>query len=391
MEKAGHAEAAADLYVRAGDLAEAVRLYDAAGREEKLLSCLRSMGDELAVGARLEAHGDAGGARAAYARMAARSPADRDRLLSTVPEATDSASALAAGLRLSALAMPERAGRLLLRAGELALAAEDFARAGYFDDLALCREQLGQFREAARALEKSGTGDRAIAERLHGLLHAYLTREAPDPERAAEELYAEALRMEAEGRLVSALVRFRLLQERDKTLELMRGLGWHEEALRFLLDMQAPADALAYTREQNVSLAVEAIARMIEEHRAGADDTNAPVIVELFVELLGRVAGPADDTEVSAVIESLLSGTLARGLAADSLPEKLFALILRRGAAGAARQVLNAGLTRDRAPSEPVRSFAADVARAARRTGDPAMAEVAAWASGRLPKPQRRE
>ena len=308
-----------------------------------------------------------------------------------MPEAKDNASARTAGLRLSALAVPIRAGRFLLRAGELVLAAEDFERAGLLDDVALCREQLGQFKDAARALEGSGVMDRDLARRLHGLLHAYLTREAPDAAKAAEELYTEALTMEAEGKLVPALVRFRLLQDRDKTLELLTGLSWHEEALAFLLEMHVPADALAYARKHEVSFAAKDVGRMIEDYWAGtrpsgeSDEPDSAAMAGLFGELLLRIPGSAADAEMADVLEAFLRTVFARGLEPDCLPEPLLALILRRGASGAAAQVLHAGLTRGRVPTESVRAFAAEVARAARRTGDPAMTEAAAWAAGRLP------
>ncbi len=380
LEKAGRPGAAADLYAQAGDRARAARLYEAAGSEEKLLGCLREMGDERALGERLESRGRAREALAAYGRLAGRSPADRDALAASVPQAVDTPTALSAGLRLSALGEAQKAGRLLLRAGEFALAAEDFERAGLPDDAALCWEQTGQHLRAARALESGGFVGRETADRLHGLLHAHLTREAADPARAAEQLYGEALAMKADGRHVPALVRFRLLQDRENTLSLLRALAWHEEALRFLLDVGDTAAACAYRAAEGVTLPAPVAFRLVEDYAGQAD----PAALELFSLLLESSRG--EGGEAAAALDRLVEGALANGVDVGDLPEGLLALLAKRRAAGAAMRVLRAGLSRGRAVSDRMRAFAAEVDRAARASGDPGLAQAAAWAAGRLAK-----
>jgi tetratricopeptide (TPR) repeat protein len=199
----------------------------------------RALGDELAIGLHFEALGDAGKAVAAFAQFAAGSAENRERLLSAVPEVKSRRSALKAALRLSALGMADKAGPLFLQAGELDLAARDLERAGDYPALAGCREQMGRFLEAAQAMEKTGPEGRELLERIQGLLYRHLTEEATDARPAAEALYNEALAMQADGRLVPALARLRLLQESEHAQEVFFRLGWHEDAVRYLVGIRA--------------------------------------------------------------------------------------------------------------------------------------------------------
>jgi hypothetical protein len=367
--------------------------------------CYRELGDGHALAMLFEAGGRYREAREEYALFAGRSPENRARLLAEAAQAAGSAGAagaagkggaLAAGLRYSALALPEKAGRLLLKAGAVELAAEDFERAGSWDDLAECREALGQHLQAARALARTGTADSEMAARLHRLLLAHLEAAGEQAEGAAEEMYREAVALRDDGQQVAALARFRLLGDTDSALELMLGLGWYDEAVRVLLgagEVEAAArcagsEAAVFAAPAVVAIADELAwpaARQLHLPEEGDGRRQAHrELLGLLSAMLGRLARGTPREEAAAACAKLVSAAFRLGLAAEELPTQLLDLVVKHGAAEAARAVLEAGIPRRGAPPEAVRSFAEKLSSAARAAGGESLAPVASWALARM-------
>ena len=383
--KLGQEVKAADLYFRTGEFKQAARLYKKSGNDEKLLRCFRQLGDDLAIAQHFEGRGDARKAVAAFAQFAGASEANREALLATVPQVKSRRSALKAALRYSALAMPDKAGPLFLRAGERTLAAGELEQAGDYRGLAACREEMGQYIEAARALEKSGLEDRALVEKLQSLLYAHLTREASDDRKAADALYAEARRMQSDGRLAPALARFRLLQDGERTREVYSRLGWHEDALRYFLETQSPMQALLYAKGDGVSLSIDFVEFLLKERwgnqRKSLGSEGEPV--ELFTILLEKASGSAPRTSVAKLIEKFFFTSFGFWPVEESFPSAIFDLLIKYQVPNAIIYLLRPHLHFARSASPRMRGWIETVARAAKETGDPDLAACAASAASR--------
>jgi tetratricopeptide (TPR) repeat protein len=390
LVKLGQEAKAADLYFRAGEFKQAARLYKKSGNDERLLRCYRQLGDDLAIAQYFEGRGDARKAVAAFAQFAGASEANREALLGTVPQVKSRRSALKAALRYSALSMPDKAGPLFLQAGERTLAAGEMERAGDYRGLAACREEMGQYLKAARALEESGLDDRALAEKLQSLLYAHLTREAPDDREAAEALYAEARRMQSDGRLAPALARFRLLQDDQSAREVFSRLGWHEDALRYFLETQSPAQALLYAKGEVVSLSTDFVESLLQEHWGDQRGSGSEgELVELFTILLEKASdsAPSSDSFPGAALARLTEQFFFRafGLFVDEerMPPAMFDLLVKYRVPNAIIHLLRSNLLFGQSPSQRVLGWTQTLARVAEETGDVDLAACAAFAADR--------
>ena len=384
LAKVGQEAKAADLYFRAGEFKQAARLYKKSGNDEKLLRCYRQLGDDLAIAQYFEGRGDARKAVAAFAQFAGASEANREALLGTIPQVKSRRSALKAALRYCALSMPDKAGPFFLQAGERTLAAGEMERAGDYRGLAVCREEMGQYLEAARVLEKSGLEDRVLVERLQSLLYAHLTREASDDRKAADALYAEAKRMQADGRLAPALARFRLLQDGERTREVFSRLGWHEDALRYFLETQSPTQALLYAKGEGVSLSAVFFESLLKEHWGNQRGSGSEgELVELFTILLEKASGSASRTSAAKLIEEFFSTAFGLWPVEDSVPPAIFDLLVRYRVANAIISLQRPDRYFDRSPSPRMRGWIEAVARAAKETGDADLEACAAFAASR--------
>jgi tetratricopeptide (TPR) repeat protein len=384
LARLGQEAKAADLYFRAGELKHAARLYKKSGSDEKLLRCYRQLGDDLAIAQYFEGRGDARKAVAAFAQFAAASEANRNALVGTIPQVKSKRSALKAALRYSALSMPDKAGPLFLRAGERVLAAAELDRAGDFQGLAVCREEMGQHLEAAHALERSGLEDRALVEKLQSLLYAHLTREASDDRKAADALYAEARRMQADGRLAPALARFRLLQDDQSTRDVFFRLGWHEDALRYFLETQSPTQALLYAKGEGVSLSADFVESLLEAHWGNQRGPGSEgEMVELFTILMEKASGGAPRTSAAKLIERFFFTAFGLWPVEESFPPAVFDLLVRYRVANAIVSLLRTHRHFARSPSPRMREWIDTVTRAAKETGDADLAACAAFATSR--------
>src|SRR5208283_1179278 len=116
-ERAGELERAGDLWLRLGEHAQAARLFRRGRNEEKLLRCLRQLGNHREAALLLEKRGEIEKAVDAFAAVVSGSEEARLQLQSDVPEAKTKRSALKAAIRLAALGQDIDAAPLFLRGG----------------------------------------------------------------------------------------------------------------------------------------------------------------------------------------------------------------------------------------------------------------------------------
>ncbi len=363
-ERAHEFERAGDLLLRLGDHAEAARLFRRAGSEEKLLRCLRQIGNHREAALLLEKRGEIEKAVDAFTAAAAASEDARHRLESEVPEAKTRRSAIKAAIRLAALGRDAEAAPLFLRGGEVDAAARRYERAGDRLGLARCHEMAGRWLEAARELglaaDPDGDDHRRAAE-IQRLLHRHLemAHQHGRGEREAEVLLQEAARQLEQGNLVAALARFRLCGVDEEVAAVSRTLGWHEEAIDWLLGTDNTAAALRYAKEGGCLFSAEALDHLMERHH---DDRLQSLEAfqesrATFVHLLAAVAQPLAPEEAVLMVEAFFERNYGQFASADSIPDAGLALLLRTRASTAIMNLLHYELDFVREPSRRVQEF----------------------------------
>ncbi len=385
-ERAGELERAGDLWLRLGDHARAAGLYRRAGNDEKLLRCLRHLGDHREAALLYEKRGEIEKAVDAFAAAAAASETARRRLESELPEAKTRRTALKAGTRLAALGRDAEAAPLFLRGGALDAAARRYERLGDHAGLAACHEAAGRWRDAARELgmaEAPAASEPDRASRIQHLLYRHLetAHEQGRDEQEVESLVREAERLIDQGNLVAALARVRLCGVVEGVAQISRRLGWHEDALDWLLEARHPSRALRYVKEGGFDVSVEMFDRLAEKHgdadRAIMEDHAARE--ETFLHLLSAAVTALPPEEAERRVEAFFSTTSGRMMFFDTIGEVGMELLVRNRACTALMRLLSTELRIGREQSRQMDEFGQRLARAAAETGDPRLAACDAY------------
>ncbi len=225
---------------------------------EKLLRCYQRMGDYRAVGAEYERTGEWGKAVEAYRRFAESSEPNRKALEDEIPgQPRQRKTMIRSALRLSALGREGEAGPLYRKAGLFEPAARSFQVVEDYEQLAECLSNLGRHREAAAAAEKSNLRDARREELVFLHLERHLRADPRRESRVAVDLEEEADRLLAEGKLVPALVRYRVLGNGAGALEAYIRLGRDEEAILEFLAGGSPALARKYVEAKEINVSAD--------------------------------------------------------------------------------------------------------------------------------------
>jgi tetratricopeptide (TPR) repeat protein len=386
-EKAGGFEKAGDLYLRVGDHASAARMFQKSGSAEKLLRCLRQLGDHRRLGLALEAQGETEKAIASFGAFAAQSAENRSVLENEVPEARTRRSALKAAIRLAALGRDAEAAALFEQAGSFDAAAERHARLRDGRGLSRCLEASGRYREAAAALAGAGLDPVAAADEMMRLLYAHLDAAGGKAEREAESLHAEALRLLQSGTpadAAAALARFRLLEDEESAAEAYKALGRHAEAITYLVGERSLALARRYAAENAVVLPWESLESLCAEHsREGNDPELFSGLRSLILSLIPAAARALTAAELAGRVEGLLDLLFGSFVGLDEVPVGVLRLAadapaLRFLARGAAHS--ESAFVREPGLKGTLLSLLAD---AVGRSGDECLAALAAFFAGR--------
>ena len=377
---------AGDLLLRLGDHAEAARLFRRAGSEEKLLRCLRQIGNHREAALLLEKRGEIEKAVDAFTAAAGASEDARHRLESEVPVAKTRRSAIKAAIRLAALGRDAEAAPLFLRGGEVDAAARRYERAGDRMGLARCHEIAGRWLEAARQLDLAADpdgDDHRRAAAIQRLLHSHLktAHQQGRGEREAGVLLQEAARQLAQGNLVAALARFRLCGVDQEVAAVSRTLGWHEEAIDWLLSTDNTGTALRYVKEGGIVFSMEALDHLRERHhndrRQSIEAYRQPQ--ETFVHILAAASQPLAPEEAAQIVEVFFERNYGQFASADNIPDPGLALLLRTRASTAIMNLLHYELGIAREPSRRVYELQEQLARKVEETKDPRLEACLAY------------
>jgi tetratricopeptide (TPR) repeat protein len=385
-ERAGEFERAGDLRLRLGDHAEAARLFRRSGSEEKLLRCLRQLGDHREAALLLEKRGEIEKAVDAFAGAAAASEEARRRLESEVPAAKTRRSAMKAAIRLAALGRDAEAAPLFLRGGAVDAAARRYERAGDRLGLARCHETAGRWLEAARELGMAPGSDpdeprRATA--IQHLLYRHLqnARRQGREEREIAALLQEADRQVEQGNLVAALARFRLCGVVEAVADVSHKLGWHEDAIDWMLASGNSSAALSYARHGGFPVSPESFDRLLDSHLEEGQRSMKAYQESLatFLHLLAAATQPLPPENATQRVEAFFERAYGQFASADRIPDEGLALLLRARASTAIMNFLNYELQIAREPNRRVQEFGERLARTAEETRDLRLAACHAY------------
>lgn len=377
-ERAGELERAGDLWLRVGAHAEAARLYRRSGSTEKLLRCLRHLGNHREAALVLEKRGEIEKAVESFAAAASESEEARQRLESEVPPAKTKRSALKAAIRLAALGRDAEAAPLFFRAGAADAAARRYERVGDHAGLARCHEMAGRWLEAARELGlapsiEQGEPRRAAAIQRLLFRHLAAARRQGKEEREAAALLRDAERQVEQGNLVAALARFRLCGVVEEVADISRRLGWHEDAIDWMLSSGDTSAALRYARDGGFPVSMESFERLAGRHlgdRRRNVESRSDLHETLF-SLLAAAAQPLPADELTQKVEAFFERAYGRFTPADRIPDVGLALLLQARASAAIVNILYFELQFRREPSRRVLEFGERLARTAAESRDP--------------------
>ncbi|MGO9310420.1 MAG: UvrD-helicase domain-containing protein [Spirochaetia bacterium] len=386
-EAAGEHERAGDLWLRLGDHAQAARLFRRAGSEEKLLRCLRHLGNNREAALLLEKRGEIEKAVDAFAAAVAESDEARRQLQSDVPPARTKRTALKAAIRLAALGRDAEAAPLFLKAGTVDAAARRYERAGDHLGLARCHEIAGRWLEAARELGSAPPGaDRDEPRRamaIQTLLYSHISaaREQGRQEREAEALLKEAERLAAQGNLVAALARFRLLGAVESVAEVSRALGWHEEAIDWMLISDNTSAALRYAEGGGFPVSLESFDRLagryLDDRRRSSKAFEE--VCETLLHLLIAAAEPLPAEAMTEKVEGFFARAYGRFIFASHLPDAGLELLLRARASTPIMSLLQYELQVTQEPDARVLEFGERLSRTAEEIADTRLAACRAY------------
>jgi len=376
-ERAGELERAGDLWLRLGDHAQAARLFRRGHNEEKLLRCLRQLGDHREAALLLEKRGEIEKAVDAFAAAASESEEARLQLQSYVPAVKTKRSALKAAIRLAALGRDAEAAPLFLRAGEVDAAARRYERAGDHLGLARCHETAGRWREAARELGIAPGSDRDEPRRsaaIQHLLYRHLqaARRQGREEHEVEALLQEADRQVEQRNLVAALARYRLCGVDEAVADISRKLGWHEDAIDWMLASGNTSAALRYAKDGGFPVSLESYDRLADGHlgdRRRSVDSSSELRATLL-HLLAAAVQPIPPEEAARRVESFFQRAYGQFASTDRIPDEGLALLLRSRASTAIMNLLHYDLQFLREPSNHILEFGERLARTAAETQD---------------------
>jgi hypothetical protein len=347
-ERAGEFDRSGDLWLRLGEHVEAARLFRRSGNTEKLLRCLRHLGNHREVALLLEKRGEIEKAVDAFAASASESEEARQRLESEVPAAKTRRSALKAAIRLAALGRDSEAAPLFLRAEAVDAASRRYERAGDHSGLSRCHEKAGRFLESARELGMAPGPDKDEPRRsveIQHLLYRHLeaARRQGKEEREVDALLQEADRHVAQGNLVAALARYRLCGVGEAVADISRKLGWHEEAVDWMLASGNTSAALRYAREGGFPVSLAWYDRLASGHlddRSWSVDSSRESRGTLL-NLLAAAVHPLPLEEAARRVEAFFRREYGQYASADSIPDEGLALLLRARASAAIMNFLH--------------------------------------------------
>jgi len=377
-ERAGELERAGDLWLRLGDHVTAARLFKRCGNVEKLLRCLRHLGNHREVGLLLEKRGEIEKAVTELAAAASVSAEARLRLESEVPIARSARSALKAAVRLAALGRDAEAAPLFLRGGQVDSAMRRYQSAGDHAGLALCYQRGRRWLEAARELDlapsDSPSNELHRAEDIEHLLYLHLeaTRRQGKVEREIDSLAREADELFRQGNLVSALARFRLCGPTSSVAELSRKLGWHAEAIDWMLASGDTSAALRYAKAGGFTVSMETIERFLSAHAAPEERSGASwsELRATLLHLLADAVALLPPEQAGPRVEAFFAEAYGPFASTERVPEVGVALLVRYRACAAIMGLLNYDLTVFPGQSPRVRELGESLAHAAAETQD---------------------
>ena len=382
-EKAKQYERAGDLLLRMGDHAKAVRLFHKARNPEKELRCLRQLGKHREAGILLEKRGQIEKAVEAFALAAAESEESRRRIEAEVPQPRTRGAQLKAAIRIAALGGDAKAADLFFEAGAIEAAQRRYQQAGNHAGVSRCYERSGRWIEAARELDVApGLDESRRCDAIQQLLYRHVKaagRRGHD-QREVQVLAAEAERLRNEGNLIGALARFRLLAIAADVIQVSRRLGWHEQAITWLLASGNTADAVAYARAGGFAVTREFFSRVRKvvsdtaKYAQGSDDARGTLffLLSALTESL-----PLDDAR--SAVEDCMHQIFGGYFFLDTIPDQALALLLRTRAAGSIMSLLSYELQFLRDTNQRLLSFAEQLGREATESADPGLAACWAW------------
>jgi hypothetical protein len=279
-------------------------------------------------------------------------------------------------VRLAALGRDEEAAPLFLQAGAPDAAARRFERLGDHLGLASCHEAAERWLQAARELGAAPAPEdgRPRVAAIQRLLYRHLqsSRLQGREKREVESLAQEADRLFARGELLPALAMFQLFGHAEVVADICRRLGWHEEALDWLLASGNTALALSYAREGGFAVSEAMLDSQLNRH---PDDRRLSEkafneIRATFVQLLASFAQAREPQEATSKVEAFFAGAYTGFERADELSAAEIDLILKTHAATVIMNLLVSERMFSREPSRQFHDFAAQIAQAAAESGD---------------------
>ena len=385
-EKAKQYERAGDLVLRLGEHAAAARLYHKNGTWEKELRCLRQLGRHHEAGLILEKQGEIEKAIEAFAQAAAESTEARSRLESEVPQAKTRPTARKAGVRLAALGRNAEAAEMLLKAGAFDAAARCYERAGDRAGVARCHEHAGRWLEAARELGRAkGTDEVRRCAAIQQLLyrHVQSARRQGREQREVQALVREAPRLAEEGNLVAALARYRLCGLVEESVEISRGLGWHETVIDWLLASGHASSALKYVKQGGFEITAGFYGRMAAGYlEPGPGSAGNPEEIRATLSrLLASVVDSLPAEEARRLTEDYFEKAYGSFPSLDRVQDEDLSLLFRTRASAAIISLLGWEMRFLRDPGPRLRELGQRLGREAVESGDPGMNACRAYFS----------
>ena len=387
-ERAGESERAGDLWLRLGNHAEAARLFRRSHSDEKLLRCLRQLGEHRQAALILEKRGEIEKAVEAFAAAAAVSEEAKRRIEAEIPEARTRRSAIKAAIRLAALGRDAEAAPLFIQGGIVDAAARRYQKTGDHYGLSRCHEAAGRWREAARELglaaDPGENAGRSAAIQSLLFRHLQTARAQGREKKEIESLVEEAETLRAKGNLAAALARYRLFGNAEAVAELSRKLGWHEDAIDWLLDTRNTTLALRYAREGGFAVPLSLFDSLRGRH-LGGDAREVRGLAELretFVHLLRAAVAALGPEEACTRVEEFFADEYGMYVMLDRIPEAGLNLLVEARAATSIMRLLAFELGLARSTDRRLKDFLDRLQRAAAESGDDRLAACSAYAAG---------
>jgi tetratricopeptide (TPR) repeat protein len=167
----------------------------------------------------------------------------------------------------------------------------------------------------------------------------------------------------------------------EGVVDISRRLGWHEDAIDWLLTTRHAVAALRYVKEGGFPVTAEMFDRLAEryldERAPGMESHEA--LQSTFLNLLSAVVQTVPQSEAGQRVEDFFFKAYGRFIFADTIGETGTSLLLRVRASAVIIALVHLELQLRREPSPQLLEFGRRLARAAAETGDPRLAACDAY------------